>query len=224
MLTKLCFISYIEVSKKYNMRRLDLFTVGIIAVCLAAAGVLIYIGVKKFMGNTNDLTNNEAEFTTVFDEVDTTDTSIALTDITTKDDDPANISTTDYGDDDLDFSWLENETKPTPKTTQPTSKPKSTTSTGSKATSSTPKSSNVSNVKTGDFMVLAGSFSKRENADNHVNNLKKKGYNNSRVEIFDKGAFAVVLVDRFSDESSARNLVKELKDKHKIESYVKRKD
>jgi cell division septation protein DedD len=213
------------------MRRLDLFTVGIIAVCLAAAGVLIYIGVKKFMGGSNDLANNEAEFTTVFDEVDTTDASIALTDITTKDD-PANTSTSDYGDDDLDFGWLENETKPTPKTTQPTSTPKNTTSTSSKTntTTATPKSNNVSKstnvgtVNTGDFMVLAGSFSKRENADNHVNDLKKKGYNNSRVEIFDKGAFAVVLVDRFPDEASARSLVKELKDKHKIESYVKRKD
>lgn len=212
------------------MRRLDLFTVGIIAVCLAAAGVLIYIGAKKFMGNSNDLVDNQAGFTTVFDEIDTTDANIGVTDVTANDD-PANTSTTDYGDEDLDFDWLDNETKSTPKTTTSNaSKPKSNTSTSTKNTATTstttPKSSNNSAVavKTGDFMVLAGSFSKRENADNHVSDLKKKGYNNSRVEIFDKGAFAVVLVDRFSSESDARTLVKELKDKHKIESYVKRKD
>ncbi len=206
------------------MRRLDLFTVGIIAVCLAAAGVLIYIGAKKFMGNSNDLVDNQAGFTTVFDEIDTTDANIRVTDVTANDN-PANTSTTDYGDEDLDFDWLENDTKP--KTTTSTSTPKSSTSSKTTSTTSTAKTSSSntgSTVKTGDFMVLAGSFSKRENADKHVSDLKKKGYNNSRVEIFDKGAFAVVLVDRFTNEADARNLVKELKDKHKVESYVKRKD
>lgn len=205
------------------MRRLDLFTVGIIAVCLAAAGVLIYIGAKKFMGNSNDLVDNQAEFTTVFDEIDTTDANIAVADVSTAD--PANTSTTDYGEDDLNFDWLENDTKP--KTTTSSSTPKSSTSSKTTSTTSTAKTSSSntgSTVKTGDFMVLAGSFSKRENADKHVSDLKKKGYNNSRVEIFDKGAFAVVLVDRFTNEADARNLVKELKDKHKVESYVKRKD
>ncbi|NJL74714.1 MAG: SPOR domain-containing protein [Saprospiraceae bacterium] len=76
-------------------------------------------------------------------------------------------------------------------------------------------------MQEGDYMVLAGSFSIRENADNHVKNLKKLGYANARVEVFDRGSYAVVLVDRFETESAARKLISELKSKHNIESFLK---
>lgn len=197
------------------MRRLDWFTVAIIAVCLALAVVLIVIGVRKFMGNDNNLNNPT---TTVYDEIEneTTDTypATAAEEVSnpatpaTQEEEPANVTTTDYDNQDLNFDWLDEDEKTTVKNSSNTNSNRSTTR-------------SYSNV--GSYMVLAGTFSVVQNAESHASNLRNKGYSNTRVERFDKGAYAVVLVDRFSSESEARKLVRELSSDHGIESYVKTK-
>lgn len=75
----------------------------------------------------------------------------------------------------------------------------------------------------GDYMVLAGSYRIMENAETEVKKLKRLGYNNAEVTIFNKGTYATVLVDRFTTADQAAALVKELKNKHSIDSYVKKK-
>lgn len=197
------------------MNRLDAFTVVIVAVCLAAAALLIYIGINKFRNSGNDLkpsSNKE-----VFDEVQNDDFAYLDEDSTAVE---PYFDSTSYNNQDL--SWLDDapsktttpkSTTTTPKTPAATPPPNATTP---KAAKPAP-----TKVSEGDYMVLAGSFSIRENADNHVNNLKKLGYNNARVEVFDRGSYAVVLVDRFETESAARKLIAELKSKHKIESFLK---
>ena len=74
---------------------------------------------------------------------------------------------------------------------------------------------------TGDYLVLAGTFAVLQKAEIHAENIRDKGYTSARVERFDKGAYAVVLVDKFDNEYEATKLVSEMKDKHNIKCYVK---
>lgn len=62
-------------------------------------------------------------------------------------------------------------------------------------------------------MVLAGSFKQRANADTQVASLRKKGFANAAVHLFNRSAYAVVLVDRFDSYSAAKQLVADLKAK-----------
>jgi cell division septation protein DedD len=62
----------------------------------------------------------------------------------------------------------------------------------------------------GDFMVLAGSFRQRMNAELLEKRLKQQGYPKARVELFNRGTFAVVLVDRFEQLAEANALVSTL--------------
>ncbi len=75
----------------------------------------------------------------------------------------------------------------------------------------------------GKFMVLAGAFSKKALAQNQVSRMKKLGYSHARVEIFDRGKFAVVLVDRFDNMVDAESLIKKLREQG-IECYIKTKE
>ncbi|MEN0006213.1 MAG: SPOR domain-containing protein [Bacteroidota bacterium] len=77
-------------------------------------------------------------------------------------------------------------------------------------------------VVSGDYLVIAGSFRYMESAKAQVRRLKKKGYENARVEPFNGGAYAVALVDRFDDLGDARSLKKELADEG-IEAIVQKK-
>lgn len=74
----------------------------------------------------------------------------------------------------------------------------------------------------GDYLVLAGTFSVADNAQAMVNKLSGLGYTGASIEPFDRGKYSVVLVARFDSFSQASSLEKELKGKG-IEAYVKRK-
>ena len=69
---------------------------------------------------------------------------------------------------------------------------------------------------------LAGSFSKKAFAESQVKKLNKLGYDNARVEMFDRGKYAVVLVDRFGNMAQAEKMVKALS-ADGVKSYVKMK-
>ncbi len=71
-------------------------------------------------------------------------------------------------------------------------------------------------------MVLAGSYKQKVNATNQVNKLKKLGYDDASVEIFNSGALAVALVDRFDSYSEANALKKELESKG-FDVFIKKK-
>lgn len=75
------------------------------------------------------------------------------------------------------------------------------------------------NKGSGRYMVLAGSFRQESNADSHAAKLRRMGYDGAEVSIFNRGAYASVLVDRFSDKSDARSLVRDLENKG-IEALV----
>jgi len=75
----------------------------------------------------------------------------------------------------------------------------------------------------GDYMVLAGSFRLRSGAEAEVQRLKRLGYENAEVTLFNNGAFAAVMVDRFGDLAKAERLVNELQTRHSVAAYVHEK-
>jgi len=72
----------------------------------------------------------------------------------------------------------------------------------------------------GDYLVLAGSFEYRHNAENQARRLRSKGYNNAQVVLFNRGAYAVVLVDRFVDYADARELANRLETQAYVDAFV----
>ncbi|GIV31591.1 MAG: hypothetical protein KatS3mg029_0942 [Saprospiraceae bacterium] len=83
------------------------------------------------------------------------------------------------------------------------------------------RESTISSVG-GRYLVLAGAYRQMANAERALRDLKAKGYQNARIELFDRGTYAVILVDRFDDLAQARQLQSKLK-KEGIDCYVKLK-
>jgi cell division protein FtsN len=198
------------------MSKLDILTIAIVIVCLAALGYLVY----KIVNLVNP---PEEPTTSIQDSYEDT----AGTDETTYQD-WDNEADTAEGDIDLDDEQVANysdtdENVPgaagtnatademDDKTTGLAENNTSTTSKGSTATTPAPAVNNSSSsTNSGRYMVLAGSYRQRVNADNQVARLRKMGYNNAEVSLFDRGSYAVVLVDRFSTYGDAKRLVNEL--------------
>lgn len=100
----------------------------------------------------------------------------------------------------------------------------STPATTTPATSQPPVETRESTISPegGRYLVLAGTYRQMANAERALRNMKSKGYTNARIELFDKGTYAVILVDRFDDIQKARELQRRLKGDG-IEAYIKLK-
>lgn len=194
------------------MSRLDYVTIGIVAVCIIALAFLLYKTTNLFGGGKTE-----------------TPTDAIVTDTTAIDpyayDDYDSTSILPGADEDLD----DNEVTPFEEETadaanNKATQPSSSTSTPRASTTTTEESPRAvsASERAGDYLVLAGSFSVRANAETEVSRLQKMGYANAEVSPFNRGKFAVVLVDRFVDVAEAQALVKELKEKG-VESYVQEK-
>jgi cell division protein FtsN len=101
--------------------------------------------------------------------------------------------------------------KPTPKSTsiKPTEKPKE--------VSKTPPPS-----ESGKYMVMAGSYLLRENADQMVKKLQKMGYNSAKVVVFSASQYHSVVAASYAADTKAQSVAAELKRKG-IDSFVKSK-
>jgi cell division septation protein DedD len=193
------------------MSRLDYVTIGIVVVCIAALGFLLYRTTNLFGG----------------DNAETTETETLLTDTTAIDpyayddytDTTSILPNTDEDADDNQVAPYEEEAVTTPpaNTTRPNNTPSRTTP----PVADEPRPVAASE-QSGNYLVLAGSYKIRENAETEVRRLQKLGYENAEVSPFNRGAFAVVLVNRFDNVADARALVQELKGKG-VDSYVQEK-
>lgn len=204
------------------MSKLDILTIAIVIVCLAALGYLVY----KIVNLVNP---PEEPTTSIQDSYEDT----ASTDENTYQDWDTEVDTAE-GDVDLDDEQVPNygntdtdENAPGASSSNTTTdemddettgvaeeSATNTTSKGSTATTPAPVTNNSSSAaSSGRYMVLAGSYRQRVNADNQVARLRKMGYNNAEVSLFDRGSYAVVLVDRFSTYGDAKRLVNELASK-----------
>jgi len=178
------------------MSRLDYATIVIVAICLIAAGFLLYKTYNMFTGDEEaqqDATQQEDEAFPSYEEdepyyYDTTA-----------------FDTTAYGN---DFDT-------------PTEDESTTTETYDNTIEEDTPSAYDSDAL-GAYMVLAGTFSNAANADRFVQDLRARGYPNARVEPFDGGTYDVILVDRFSTYGEASDLVQQLKSEG-IEAYVQKK-
>lgn len=206
------------------MSKLDYVTIAIVGICIMAILFLVYKMTNVFNGNKEKpateiaADSTEAEDEDVYDyeidqNVDSTGTGAGSTasDKTSATQQPAastketSASSAPAEDDAVE--------EPAANTTKPAK-----TSAGSSA-SDTAEHTDFSEGK---YMVLAGSFSKKAGAEAQVKSLKKLGYDNAKLEIFDRGKFAVVVVDRFDNMADAERLVKKLNG-DSVKSYVKAK-
>ncbi|RMF04464.1 MAG: SPOR domain-containing protein, partial [Bacteroidetes bacterium] len=94
---------------------------------------------------------------------------------------------------------------------------------GNNAATTSYSGESSASTSTGRYLVIAGSFVQRANADRQAAKLRRLGYSNTEVRIFDRGKHAVVLVDRFNRLSDANQLVRKLAEDG-IESFVKEKN
>lgn len=192
------------------MSRLDYFTIGVVAVCIMAIVFLLY--------QTTDLFNFGKD--TPQESITTEDNSSLENDFY----DDEEIA--DYED------YYEDETTPTTTeeadydngqnaTEEPIETYEETTTTATQ-----PKQQELVDIDTpspgGDFLVLAGSFEYKHNAQVQAKKIQNLGYSKAEVVSFNRGKYASVLVNRFETEAEARALVDKLR-KDGVSSYVHKK-
>jgi hypothetical protein len=199
------------------MSKLDLLTIAIVIVCLAALGYLVYKIVNLMNPPEAPTTSiedsydakavDEGTYTDWDDEVNNADSDVDLDDdeAGTSIADDAENTTTDAGST-FDNDEMDNDSEGLAESETVTSSAGS----GSGDSGTTASSYGTTSSSSGKYMVVAGSFRQRNNADSHAARLRKLGYSNTEVRIFDRGSFAVVLVDRFSSLSQAKRLVSDL--------------
>lgn len=186
------------------MSRLDYITIAIVAACILAIIFLIY--------KMTDLFNENAKEDKI--EQTSKQVEVAEDDMYDISEEPVETDTADAGNltDHEEQPAAAKEEPAVVKTTTPEKKPEPVVSTPA-----------VKTTSKGKFMVIAGTFSRKDLAQQHVDKLKKLGFKNASMEYFDKGKYAVVLADRFDNMANAERLVKELEAKG-MSSYVKIKD
>lgn len=187
------------------MSRLDYFTIFIVVVCILAIGLLLW--------QTTDIFGKKGEpsIEAIDDNGSMEEDTLATDDLFAEDDsldaeaadslywndeegsDAGSGSTAaasdeegiDYGEKDSDAAGKEEENYP----------------------------SGEELAATGDYLVLGGTFKYMANAKRRLGELQRAGYSQAQVVLFDRGKYAVVLVDRFGDYDSAKDLAGELKNK-----------
>jgi cell division septation protein DedD len=191
------------------MSRLDLFTVAVVVFCVAAIIFLLSRTTNVFKKENpippraeqfyNDLEEEDIVDPADFDDYDDYDTEE-----TSRADSPSEI---DYSE------RLTNTT-----TAQMPSAPKPT----APAQERYQEADTYSGKGSGNYLVLAGSFRVRQNGDIEAARIRKLGYPDAEVVLFNRGAYATVLVSRFESSNEAEQLVKKLKGQ-KVEAYVHKK-
>ncbi len=83
-----------------------------------------------------------------------------------------------------------------------------------------PVPSTYDSAPAGRYLVIAGSFQYRHNAENFAKRLRQLDYPHAESKIFDRGKYAVVVVDQFDDFEEARRLVERLKADGISDAYV----
>jgi hypothetical protein len=206
------------------MSRLDYVTIAIVAVCVAALIYLIYMTTNLLGGN--DPAPEVATVTTddPYDDNYYDGESAAYDEDSSAVDDagyeePTYDDASDYqGDYETDGEseggYADEEASPA----------EDNYADNRETASSKPASSSedYASVSKGSYMVLAGTFKYKANAETMVRKLQKMGYSDARSELFDRGTYAVALVDHYPDYADAKRTADELKGKG-VAAYVKKK-
>jgi cell division protein FtsN len=182
------------------MSRLDYLTIGIVALCIAALIYLVYryVNLPHSAANTTttemvetDNTQLQKEDTTGFPAEDASENNkpgpgaVVEPEVVTEEKTPVQTKT-------------EKPAVPDPKPIAPT-------------TDNT--ASETASLSAGRYMVIGGSFEQVDHAQKELRKIQKAGYPNARVEKFNRGTYASILVGRFEKAGDANALAKTLKSK-----------
>lgn len=191
------------------MSRLDYVTIAIVAVCVAALIYLIYM-TTGLLGGGGDTPPAEApaEEAPYYDDYYPDEDSLAYED--------------DYGADSLSAGGDAYTQDRIGEDGQSGRYEDAQEDTYAPAAERPAATEDYPSVRSGEYMLLAGTFKYKANAEAMVQQLKKMGYSNASVELFNRGAYAVALVDRYSSLSEARTARGELSGKG-VEAFVKQK-
>jgi cell division septation protein DedD len=186
------------------MSRLDIFTIVVVIICVAAIVFLLY--------RTTDLFKSKE----TLDDLQQTE-SLYEDDGTLGDD----YSDDPYYSDTSEFDFLADtgsvaqpESEPAPAEAAPAVKEEA-------YQPSKPALENIDEMSDsgGNYLVLAGAFTIMANAEVQAARLKKMGFSEARVALFNRGKYATVLVDRFENKSDATALVSRLGESG-VDAYV----
>ncbi len=198
------------------MSRLDYLTIAIVGACILAIIFLVYKMTDLFNGGKQD-----DKIETVRDTVETEEDEVYDYEIDEKVDSTSGNAATDNT----------SSSKPATSTPATTTTSSSSSSKEMDASSTASEDDGATDGKSyggnysypgGDFMVIAGAFTQKASARKEVNRLKKKGYSTAGLEIFDRGKYAVVMVDQFGNMADAERLIKKLEGDG-IKAYIKMK-
>ena len=190
------------------MSRTDYLTTAILILFIAAFGYLVF---RVFFNNKKPATQpqyTEREEGTSIEELYPIDSSLTQDDEYYYDQDQQGYDDASSNDDVYVPAEEDNTTYSPPEEDN---------------TSYTNTTTTTNYASQGDFMVLAGSFKLKANAETQVSRLKNLGYSNASVELFNRGAYAVALVDRYDTMAEAEALKDELSSRHSIEAKVLKK-
>lgn len=214
------------------MSKLDYLTIGIVAVCIAAI-IFLIVKITGLMNNDQrGIEPNRIEDALGKEAKPDADTYQDLQSDSARAGMPAPSDTEDPDDEEVDYYDPVGEEDRFQKEREPAAKPgevdpdyaaaseEELTSRGVEAPATTPRETRPGGTE-GKYMVLAGSFRYKSNAEQMVRKLRKLGYEEAEIGYTNRGAYAVALVRRYDDLSAARSLVEELKNKHSIEAIVK---
>lgn len=202
------------------MSKLDTFTVFMVSLCLVALSYLVYKTIKlrelKKEIPTRVITpENDAEETTTASTIKFDDEGKVVNpgaDEADLDDDQVNV----------DNGTLVEEEEAAP-AEEEAEKPKE--KIASKAVEEKVPSNfeSTGSSSSGNYLVLAGSFKQKANAEAQVKRLKKLGFDEAQVTSFNGGSLAVALVGRFDTSTAANKLAKQVEAKG-VDAFVKRKN
>ncbi|MFT4758227.1 MAG: cell division septation protein DedD [Paraglaciecola sp.] len=205
-------------TKKHTMSRLDFFTIFVVAICILAIIFLIFKATQLANGDGISVPENTSSVADAddFDE-----------DEDLYDSDGAEI-VTDTNTDELGGSANSDEDGMTSAgeadTDNEDAEEEDTMGDLDEAEAETPVISREPEVisteaSLGKYLVIAGTFKIKSGAQTLARQLRNAGYSNAKSSIFDRGTYAIVLVDRFDSQSEANALASKLKSSG-IEAYV----
>ena len=205
------------------MSRLDIVTIGIVALCVTALAVLIYRVVKLTGNNDAEVAVSEAgdEYDQYFNDESADDTYTF--------DDEGEVVSEDSAEDAIPASATNDEV-----ISEPVAEEESTEEEiADEPLAEEEEQADLQpeeydeNVELGsnegDYMVIAGTFGDKTNADVLVKKLQDAGYTNAGSHLFDRKKYNVVIADRYEELSQAKAAARMLKKEHGIAAYVKRK-
>ncbi len=84
-------------------------------------------------------------------------------------------------------------------------------------------SDRIKGEEEGEYLVITGSFTIKENAESQVRNLKNKGYQSAEVVYFAEREYHTACAGKFDSEADAKSVARELKNTYNIPAYVHKK-